>query len=134
MNAHANNNILHAFETKSGAEMFEKVTGKTNCTHKSIGWRLGQVLPDDKIIYLWTAQDETGDQWVHDVAATTRAALKRPIIPNGFKDVVELLTDLEGPEYDDINLSADEKIRLLREAVRAAQPVPSTNDRTDRDV
>src|SRR5262249_43070838 len=62
--------ILHAFETPRGRDLFQAAFGVTpdNIVVDHIGGRLGLRLPDNALVYLWPLLDYSGGAWVDNVA------------------------------------------------------------------
>src|SRR6266496_1389396 len=120
---------LHVFETRSSAREFREVTGEApdNIIDESIGWRLGEMLPQNATVYLWTEPPgATTFKWVDEIAATAKATLKWPTIPvhpetGRYRGIGNWIRD--GANAGD-----------LANAMVEAEIVENTNDRTDRDL
>lgn len=120
---------FHAFETRSGARRFRKITGQgpDNVIDDGIGWRLGQMLPVNATVYLWTEPlDATTFKWVDEIAATTKATLKRPTIPvqpktRRFRGIGDCIRDGATPGD-------------LAKAMAEADTVENTDEPTDYDL
>jgi putative DNA primase/helicase len=111
---------FHAFDSRTAARRFRDLTGNDNILENAIGWQLGKSLPQNAIVYLWSNRDEIGNKWVAEVAATSKAKLKKPIITEGFCRVGEWLR--LWVENGDIE-----------KAMAGAETIENTNEKTDRD-
>lgn len=111
--------IYHVFETPRGAELFQKAFNvpADKILHDHIGGRLGLTLPSNAEVYLWPFLDESGGEWVDNIAASSKATLK--------------LTWLEDDLYRWLRsrpTSAD-----LAEVMADSESVKNIEDKTDYD-
>jgi hypothetical protein len=116
--------MLHAFETGSGAHTFAKVTGeeRDNIVIDGVGWRLGRILPTNATVYLWPSTlGEAAFKWIDEIAATTKATLKWPTVPAPYREINDWIR---------AGATADHLLKAMVEA----ETVPNTNEPTDYDL
>jgi hypothetical protein len=116
--------IFHLFDCSACARLFSKITNKGDdvIIEHSNGWWVGQNVPENATCYLWPLEDEAGDEWVKEVAATTKAILKQPRTPEGaYSDVYRWM--YFGATADDI-----------QQAMIDSEAVPNTDEPTTYDL
>ena len=126
---------FHVFETRSEAKAFRQLFGgnDNNIIVESLGWRAGDMLPPNATACLWPSTygkkldpeiaklgPETSAKWIADIAASTKATLRRAGILPGFRSLGEFLRTYADAEDID-------------KAIAEAVAVENTNAKTDRD-
>jgi hypothetical protein len=82
---------VHVFESQWDAFTFMDVSGEHSGIIITRGASNGALVADliqpSSMLYLWTQNNAAGEKWQKDVCANTKAAVKRPRIPEQFKDL-----------------------------------------------
>lgn len=122
--------VFHLFDSPFPARRFQKLSGESwnNIIEHSYGWHVGKNIPANATCYLWPLDDACGELWVRELAASTKATLKRPGMHDGCLDVEDLM---RGDESDD--LIKAKLVDDLGKAMSSSEAVPNTNDRTGYD-